>query len=669
MGMRIARIFIPAAVIAALCACTAKPAYIPNPDLADSLISSAYQSLDYGRIISLSDSLEVTGDLSKVKACFWRGYAYSRQRNRIKAEENWSNAINLEVTDDIDLDYYVRSANRLAELLLLKGEYESALRVSLPAIEKVREAGIEGNGDYANLLASIGCCEMHQGNFDEADAHFRQAYLLFIQLIQGDSGRPLQNMKSAIAGLITITSQSLENGRYPDALTWVVRLEALLEEYKGMSDVKPDNIDRQRARVELYRACALEGMGQHEEAGEAYERALSTNYAKTGEGRMESARYLMLAHRWKEAADIYQLFDTMAASFGISITLDNISHYLVPKYLANYNARRYDEAMRTGLQICDKLDSALIWNREDKAAELATLFHTQEMKRELIEQKADNERERYFFSVAALSLIIIAALLFILFRYRASQRLKEAYRQLETANAHAQEASKVKTVFLQQISHEIRTPLNLLSGFSQVLTTPGMELDEQTREQIKTGVISNTGRITGLINKMLELSDLVSKPELARNDHIPALQIAAEAADRCGIHSTSGINFEIHAAKSGENPILATDRQAATRILALLLENAVKFTGEGSVDLRLATKKNYVSFIVEDTGIGVPPEEAEHIFEHFVQLDDNQEGTGIGLSLARSLSRRLGGDVVVDTAYTSGARFIFSLPRNGGISV
>ena len=69
-------------------------------------------------------------------------------------------------------------------------------------------------------------------------------------------------------------------------------------------------------------------------------------------------------------------------------------------------------------------------------------------------------------------------------------------------------------------------------------------------------------------------------------------------------------------------------------------------------------------FLVEDTGIGVPPEEAEHIFEHFVQLDDYQVGTGIGLSLARSLGRRLGGDVVLDTSYTFGARFIFSLPLN-----
>ena len=98
------------------------------------------------------------------------------------------------------------------------------------------------------------------------------------------------------------------------------------------------------------------------------------------------------------------------------------------------------------------------------------------------------------------------------------------------------------------------------------------------------------------------------------------------------------------------------------RILGLLLENAAKFTGEGLVNLRMVNKEGFLYFLVEDTGIGVPPEQAEHIFEHFVQLDDYQEGTGIGLSLARTLARRLGGDVILDTSYSFGARFVFSLP-------
>jgi signal transduction histidine kinase len=69
-----------------------------------------------------------------------------------------------------------------------------------------------------------------------------------------------------------------------------------------------------------------------------------------------------------------------------------------------------------------------------------------------------------------------------------------------------------------------------------------------------------------------------------------------------------------------------------------------------------------VQFIVEDTGIGVPAEEAEHIFDEFVQLDEYYDGTGIGLTVARSIARRLGGDIILDTSYTDGARFIMTLP-------
>ena len=79
--------------------------------------------------------------------------------------------------------------------------------------------------------------------------------------------------------------------------------------------------------------------------------------------------------------------------------------------------------------------------------------------------------------------------------------------------------------------------------------------------------------------------------------------------------------------------------------------------------LRLSVVDEKVEYAVEDNGIGVPPEESEHIFEEFVQLDEFYEGTGIGLTVARSLARRLGGDIVLDTTYSPGARFVFSLPK------
>ena len=118
-----------------------------------------------------------------------------------------------------------------------------------------------------------------------------------------------------------------------------------------------------------------------------------------------------------------------------------------------------------------------------------------------------------------------------------------------------------------------------------------------------------------------------------------------------------------------------TNHRAAVRALSLVLDNARKFTapaeaygqhaatdGKERVVLRLSVADGGVQFIVEDTGIGIPATEAERIFDEFVQLNEYYDGTGIGLTVARSLSRRLGGDIQLDTTYTDGARFVMTLP-------
>jgi signal transduction histidine kinase len=119
---------------------------------------------------------------------------------------------------------------------------------------------------------------------------------------------------------------------------------------------------------------------------------------------------------------------------------------------------------------------------------------------------------------------------------------------------------------------------------------------------------------------------------------------------------------------------LTTSQRAAVRALSLLLDNARKFTAPAEaydhqassdkkqrVVLKLSAVDGGVQFIVEDTGIGVPAKEAEHIFDEFVQLNEYYDGTGIGLTVARSLARRLGGDIQLDTTYTDGARFVMTL--------
>ena len=285
------------------------------------------------------------------------------------------------------------------------------------------------------------------------------------------------------------------------------------------------------------------------------------------------------------------------------------------------------------------------------------------------------EQEIRFYNIMALVLIILVFGLFVYFHHRSSVRLKKAYRELEIANDRAQELSRMKSDFIQQISHEIRTPLNVLSGFTQVLTTPDMMLDETTLKNINQKITENTNRITGLVNKMLELSEAKSHTVIKRSDIVSAEQIAIEATNASGITNASHLIFDMQISPSAKAVNLQTNQTAAIRALSLLLDNARKFTAPAEARkqdntseikqraiLRLSVASKRLFFSVEDTGIGIPRKEAERIFEEFVQLDEYYDGTGIGLTVARSLARRIGGDIMLDTAYIGGSRFVMTLP-------
>jgi len=285
------------------------------------------------------------------------------------------------------------------------------------------------------------------------------------------------------------------------------------------------------------------------------------------------------------------------------------------------------------------------------------------------------EQEVSFYNIMALVLIIFVFGLFMFFHHRSSVRLKKAYRELEIANLRAQELSRLKSDFIQQISHEIRTPLNILSGFTQVLTMHDAKYDEATLQEIRCKITENTDRITSLVNKMLELSEARNQTVIECNDKVTAVQIATEAIDASGIEHASHLDFDLLISPEAKDVCIQTNLAAAVRSLSLVLDNARKFTvpAEGhhqnpssdqlqKVVLRLTVLSGRMFFSVEDTGIGIPHKDAERIFDEFVQLDEYYEGTGIGLTVARSLARRIGGDIKVDTAYIGGSRFVMTLP-------
>lgn len=319
------------------------------------------------------------------------------------------------------------------------------------------------------------------------------------------------------------------------------------------------------------------------------------------------------------------------------------------------------EAARIYQQLYHEKDSVFGRDARQHLDELNTLFQVDEL-------KTAQQRTKLIYTVVAALTIMLALLVLLLFGWRSAIRQKKANEQLRIANERAAASSKMKTEFIRNISHEIRTPLNIVSGFTQVLTSPDMDLTEEEKKDMQERMAENADRITKLVDRMLALSDASSETVIDRRDKTNVRDLASQAIGHSKItahtrpgNSEATVTFEV---EEMEPVTLCTSRLYAVRALAHLLENAVKFTPQGTIRLLAECTDRSVRFIVEDTGIGIPVSESDNIFGEFVQLDSFADGTGIGLTVARSIARRMGGDLWLDTEYVKGARFVFELLRD-----
>ncbi len=172
-------------------------------------------------------------------------------------------------------------------------------------------------------------------------------------------------------------------------------------------------------------------------------------------------------------------------------------------------------------------------------------------------------------------------------------------------------------------------------------------------------------KLMAVIGKITDADDVKNRQPLSRTDNVLVSQIAGEAIGISGIDKIDYLTFNLQIAPDAAATMLSTNLDKAVRALTHLLDNAMKFTQSGSVNLRIAVDmmKMQAIYTVEDTGTGITASDEARIFEPYVKLNQFFDGRGIGLSVARNIARRLGGDVVLDTTYeAAGSRFVLTLP-------
>ncbi|WP_320019165.1 PAS domain S-box protein [Labilibaculum manganireducens] len=244
---------------------------------------------------------------------------------------------------------------------------------------------------------------------------------------------------------------------------------------------------------------------------------------------------------------------------------------------------------------------------------------------------------------------------------------KKAESELLKAKEKAEESDRLKSAFLANMSHEIRTPMNGILGFAGLLKEPELSGEKQ-KEYIR--IIEESGeRMLNILNDIINISKIESgiiDIHLSETNINNQLQFVYDSLKLDAYHKKLKLSFvcELPEYKS----ITVTDSEKFYGVLSNLVKNAIKYTDKGTVEFGYAVKGEKMEFYVKDTGIGIPKEKVEIIFERFIQADiaDKmaRQGAGLGLAISKAYVEMLGGKIWVDSEESKGSTFFFTLPCN-----
>lgn len=296
-------------------------------------------------------------------------------------------------------------------------------------------------------------------------------------------------------------------------------------------------------------------------------------------------------------------------------------------------------------------------------------FAGEHIEKEVIRRKADGQLvelalKANVFQIAPGEKVVYAM-------YQDISQKKEFERKLVEAKEKAEEADRLKSAFLTNMSHEIRTPMNAILGFSQLLA--GADLNPEQKSEYIRIILDSGESLMLLIDDILDLAKIESgqmdirKESVDVEDLLSSLQATFLELIEKKLHKDLEIKLVIP--RTHDPVTIYTDPLRLKQILTNLIGNAVKFTSEGKIEIGYTLPDEahkVVSFFVRDTGIGIPENKLQAIFNRFQQVDNSRTrqyaGTGLGLAISKKLTRLLGGDITVKSTVGQGSEFSFTIP-------
>lgn len=456
--------------------------------------------------------------------------------------------------------------------------------------------------------------------------------------------------------LVKISTQLQQMNRLEEAMEYVKKLNPLLEqnpEHPLAIPILIENAtyyissgDQDTALQYLHRADSIYKNHTHEIAHE-----FSINYYTAACYRALAADY----HDKEKADEALALYNQLLEVVSNNKRSLEYRWICAEKIYLYKLLGRFDEACQIYKELYSVTDTLASKSYIRQINALKATYQVDEIE---LENKAQQNKMVVVLIFIGLGLLTFISMLAIWLR-RQKKVVVMSTETLEQLRHNAENATRAKSIFLSNMSHEIRTPLNALSGFSALLTEEG--LDDSTRRQCTDIIQQNSELLLKLINDVIDLSSLeFGKMQFSIAEH-DAVAICRNVTDTVG--KVKQTQAELLFETSLEELYIETDDSRLQQVLINLLINATKFTPDGSITLKLEKQSEKMAlFSVTDTGCGIPKEKQASIFQRFEKLDENAQGSGLGLSICQLIIEHIGGKIWIDPDYTGGSRFVFTHP-------
>lgn len=397
--------------------------------------------------------------------------------------------------------------------------------------------------------------------------------------------------------------------------------------------------------------------------------------------RRAEAYYLLAHKRYDEAIPL--LKTALENSRGDLLRMKLLRHLKA----AATEVGDKETLLETAQTYNDLLEEFIDLNAQQRYRELQIIYDVNSLKARntelaLVQSEETGRTKTMILVVSAVAIIGLVVLLFILFRYNRRLRsmsenlfaaneellaerdnLQRTQKELIEARDEARKAEELKSNFINSMSHEVAVPLNsIVENCSLIVDS----VDDDKRRYLASfahTINANVELLQSIVNEVLDIG-MIDASKIVLDRKLTSVKAICNIVASSLAHRVpEGVAFRF-LKNSDKDVIINTDPKRIEQILNNLLSNALKFTKEGTIDLdyTLSPDGSQLSFIITDTGCGIPEGAEEEIFRRYVKLDKSTRGIGLGLTICRSIATILDGTVKVDTSYKNGARFVFTIP-------